>query len=186
MGLNVQAVVPDDSLEKCAFDHCEMIIISVGNASVGDLQQQTLMVSARRLLPEVPLVIISDREEAEEVLAAFNQGAVGFMPTSTEPAVAFQALSFIKSGGSYFPPSVLSNLRNFVGAAVPSSDLTPKQEEVFGQIRKGHSNKIIARQLGMSEATVKVHVRRIMHKFGVANRTQLAVAAVNDERGSSN
>lgn len=59
------------------------------------------------------------------------------------------------------------------------SDLTAKQEEVFGRLRKGFSNKAIARQLDMSEATVKVHVRRIMRRFGVANRTQLAVAAMN-------
>src|SRR5262249_18205 len=99
------------------------------------------------------------------------------------PAVAFQALSFIKAGGSYFPPSILSTCaRKLVNANGSSSDLTPKQEAVFSQIRKGHSNKVIARQLGMSEATVKVHVRRIMHKFGVANRTQLAVFAMHDER----
>jgi Bacterial regulatory proteins, luxR family len=50
---------------------------------------------------------------------------------------------------------------------------------VFNRLREGHSNKTIARQLEMSEATVKVHVRRIMQKFGVANRTQLAISAIN-------
>ena len=59
------------------------------------------------------------------------------------------------------------------------SDLTIKQEEVFDLLRQGFPNKVIAHRLGMSEATVKVHARRIMHKFGVSNRTQLAVAAMN-------
>ncbi|MGB7827950.1 MAG: LuxR C-terminal-related transcriptional regulator, partial [Pseudolabrys sp.] len=47
--------------------------------------------------------------------------------------------------------------------------------------RQGYPNKRIARQLGLSESTVKVHVRRIMHKFGVANRTQLAFVAMNQD-----
>lgn len=105
----------------------------------------------------------------------------GFMPTSIEPAVAFQALSFIRSGGSFLPPSALStSLREAtMNGVAPVSDLTARQEEVFGRLCKGLSNKAIARQLDMSEATVKVHARHIMRKFGVANRTQLAVAAMN-------
>jgi DNA-binding NarL/FixJ family response regulator len=55
---------------------------------------------------------------------------------------------------------------------------TPKQEEVFEFLRQGYSNKLIARELGMSEATVKVHVRQIMRKFGAANRTQAVVSAL--------
>jgi DNA-binding CsgD family transcriptional regulator len=131
-------------------------------------------------MPQALLVIISDREDPQEIRAAFQEGAIGFMPTSIEPAVAFQALSFIRSGGSFFPPSALStSLREATINGVAVSELTTKQEEVICCLRKGLSNKAIARQLDISEATVKVHVRRIIRKFGVANRTQLAVAAMN-------
>jgi DNA-binding NarL/FixJ family response regulator len=175
LGLTVKAVVPDAPLDTyCVSADCGMIIISVGSASIGDAQHRALTESVRRLRPQAPLVIISDREDPPEVCAAFQEGAVGFMPTSIEPAVAFQALSFIRGGGSFFPPSVLSTI-----CLARDSDLTVKQEEVFGLLRQGDSNKAIARRLGMSEANVKVHVRRIMHKFRVTNRTQLAVAAMN-------
>jgi DNA-binding NarL/FixJ family response regulator len=183
-GLTVNAVVPDTLLDACCTTaNCGMIVISVGSASIQDGQQQALIETVRRLSSHAPLVIISDLEDPPEICAAFEQGAVGFMPTSTEPAVAFQALSLIRCGGSYFPPSVLSTCVRVRKIAVNGvdhrSDLTAKQEEVFDLLRQGHSNKTIARQLSMSEATVKVHVRRIIHKFGVANRTQLAVAAMN-------
>jgi DNA-binding NarL/FixJ family response regulator len=151
-----------------------------------------LIENIRTLIPEAALVVISDREEPEEVCAAFREGASGFMPTSTEPSVAFQALTFIKGGGSFFPPSALLHRRlatfapavQSVGTQVVSgfgcvSQLTTKQKEVFTLLRQGQSNKAIARRLGMSDATVKVHVRCIMRKFGVANRTQLAIAAMN-------
>jgi DNA-binding NarL/FixJ family response regulator len=153
----------------------------MGGASIQDAHHQRLIESVRRLMPHAPLVIVSDREDWQEICAAFDEGAVGFIPTSIEPALAFQALSFIRSGGSFFPPSVLSTcVREVaVNGVEQASDLTAKQEEVFSLLRQGHANKAIARRLSMSEATVKVHVRRIIHKFGVANRTQLAVAAIS-------
>jgi DNA-binding NarL/FixJ family response regulator len=185
MGLTVNAVGPDAPLDTCnAPDNCEMTIISVGSASVEDAKHRALIESVRMLMPQALLVIISDREEPQEIRAAFEDGAVGFMPTSLEPALAFQALSFIRSGGSFFPPSVLSGCvsKGTVNGVV-DSDLTTKQENVFSLLRQGYPNKKIARQLGLSEATVKVHVRHIMHKFGAANRTELAVAALNAKSG---
>ena len=182
MGLTAKPVVPGFPLDACCtLANCEMTIVCVGNESIRGAQYQELITNVRRLMPQAPLVIISDREDPQEIRAAFEEGAVGFMPTSIEPAVAFQALSFIRSGGSFFPPSALStSLREITSnGAARVSDLTAKQEEVVGRLYKGLSNKAIARQLDMSEATVKVHVRQIMRKFGVANRTQLAVAAMN-------
>jgi DNA-binding NarL/FixJ family response regulator len=186
MGLTVNAVGPDAPLDTCnAPDNCEMTIISVGSASIEDAKHRALIESVRMLMPQALLVIISDREEPHEIRAAFEDGAVGFMPTSLEPALAFQALSFIRSGGSFFPPSVLSGCvsKETVNGVVDASDLTTKQENVFSLLRQGYPNKKIARQLGLSEATVKVHVRHIMHKFGAANRTELAVAALNAKSG---
>jgi DNA-binding NarL/FixJ family response regulator len=189
MGLTVKTVVPDAPFDTCCTpDNCEMTIISVGSASIEDAQHQASIESVRMLMPQALLVIISDREDPQEICAAFEDGAVGFMPTSLEPALAFKALSFIRSGGSFFPPSVLSSCfhKVTVNGVVNASDLTTKQENVFNLLRQGYPNKRIARQLGLSEGTVKVHVRRIMHKFGVANRTELAVAAMNAKSGGEN
>ncbi len=181
-GLTLSALVQTAPLDTgCASVPCEMAIINLGSASIREAPHRELVASVRRFMPEARLVIISDREEPQEVSAAFEQGAIGFMPTSTDPAVVFHALSFIRKGGSFFPPSALSTYLRRTGNGVGrAADLTPKQMEVFNRLREGHSNKTIARQLEMSEGTVKVHVRRIMQKFGAANRTQLAISALND------
>ena len=181
MGFTLKSVAPDDPLDtSCVPANCKMVIISLGGVSLEDVQYQALIKRVRRLMPQAPLVILSDREHPQEVCAAFRHGAVGYMPTSTEPAVAIQALSFIKSGGSFFPPSVLSSrLPQETEEPVEEADLTARQEGVFDLLRLGHSNKVIARELGISESTVKVHARKIMRKYGVANRTQLAVAALH-------
>ena len=179
MGLSLKGVDPD-VLFNTVPANCEMIIISSGSASIEDAHYQALIKSVRKLIPQAPLVILSDGEQPQEICAAFRQGAVGYLSTNIEPAVAFQALSFIKSGGSFFPPSVLSaNFPQETERPVHEGGLTARQEGVFGLLRQGYSNKLIARQLGMSESTVKVHARKIMRKYSVTNRTQLAVAAMN-------
>ena len=199
-GLSVIAVPPDTPLKKGGISvHCELIILSLGSISVEDPQQRAFIGDIRALIPEAALVVISDREDPEEICAAFQEGAVGFMPTSIDPSVALRALTFIKGGGSYFPPSALlqcpvASARGMqsdaprmqsVGRQVATgsscaSQLTTRQKEVFDLLRQGVSNKAIARHLGMSDATVKVHVRCIMRKFGVANRTQLVIAAMTE------
>ena len=182
MGLTLKAVVPDALLDTCCVPaKCELIILSLGSASVEEAQHQALIESVHRLMPQAPLVIISDREDPQEVCAAFQEGAVGFIPTSIEPALAFQALSFIRSGGSFFPPSALSSCvrEGTVNGLGGDLNLTIKREQVLGFLRQGYSNKVIAHQLSLSESTVKAHTRHIMHKFRVTNRTQLALAAMN-------
>jgi DNA-binding NarL/FixJ family response regulator len=181
MGLTLKGAVPDAPLNtSCAPANCKMIIISVGSASIEDVQYQALIKNVRRLMPQAPVVILSDQELPQEICAAFRQGAVGYMSTNIQPAVAFQALSLIKMGGSFFPSSVLSTyFPQETERPAHEANFTARQEGVLGLLRQGYSNKVIARQLGMSESTVKVHARKIMRKFGVANRTQLAVAAMN-------
>ena len=178
-GLTVKAASPDAPLDKCG-----MIIISVGTASIQDAEPQLLIKNFKTLIPEARLVIISDQEDAEEASAAFHNGAAGFLPTSIEPELALRALSFIRDGGSFFPPSVLSNSvpEGAIKSLVCISELTSRQEQVFRFLRQGYSNKAIGRQLGMSEATVKVHTSRLMRKFGVKNRTQLAVPQIAAKR----
>jgi DNA-binding NarL/FixJ family response regulator len=178
MGFTVNAVLPDALPEST---NCEMIIASLGSTSIEDPQSHILIDNVRKLMPRASLVIISDREDLEEVCAAFQEGASGFMPTTLEPALAFLALSFIKNGGTFFPPSVLSTYLDEVTVHQPVCDsaLTNKQEEVFALLRQGYPNKVLANRLSLSEATVKLHARRIMQKFRVTNRTQLAIAAIN-------
>jgi DNA-binding NarL/FixJ family response regulator len=176
-GLTVKAASPDAPLDTgCVPAKCEMIIISIGTASIQNAEHQLLIKSLKTLIPEARLVIISDQEDAKEISAAFHKGAVGFLPTSIEPELALRALSFIRGGGSFFPPFALpgEGSRRPVGGA----DLTTRQKQVLDFLRQGYSNKAIARMLNISDQTVKVHARRIMRKFGVANRTQLAIVAI--------
>jgi len=130
----------------------------------------------------VPVAMVSDHEDRGEVMAAFRAGVRGFVPSTLEPELALQALTFVLGGGTFFPPQVLDRPSRDVsqgarqGGAVHT--LTPRQLDVLALLREGKSNKLIARELAMCESTVKVHVRQIMRKLGAANRTQAALNGI--------
>jgi len=95
---------------------------------------------------------------------------------------AVAAIRLVKDGGTIAPVEPL--LANRTRRADPEADetssaLTPRQMTVLAHLRQGKANKIIAYELGMSESTVKVHVRNIMRKVKATNRTEVAYR-IND------
>ena len=179
--------------------NCEMLIYNVGGASIADRDNSQRLKALRAIAPDVPLVIFSESESREETISALNVGAQGVLYAGMNSELAVQAFSFILNGGSYFPsalrprrpypqrhpaidcyptPSCVnggSSAEDLKDADLTDHNLTARQGAVLELLSRGNSNKIIARQLAMSEGTVKFHVRQIMRKFGVTNRTQVAV-----------
>ncbi|MFC3126686.1 LuxR C-terminal-related transcriptional regulator [Pseudoroseomonas globiformis] len=135
-----------------------------------------------------PMAVIADHCGAEEVAACFAAGARGFITTTMSPQETVRALEFIIGGGVFFPPEVLLDCATPAARdcepimaqidPVDESTFTLRQREVLEQLRRGYSNKLIGRELQMCESTVKVHVRQIMRKLGVSNRTQAALQAL--------
>jgi two-component system, NarL family, nitrate/nitrite response regulator NarL len=174
-----------------------LVLLNVGGASMDTPEVLGALLEARRLFQLAPLVVLSDRNEAADVVAAFRAGALGFITGDTDPSLMYHALRFIISGGVFFPPETLlggcerkddSDWRVFQGleagweGQAGASALTARQKEVLQLLRQGWSNKRIALKLQMCDSTVKVHVRQIMRKLGAANRTQAALCAVELDR----
>jgi len=181
----------DTTIELPAGTRCGLAILSIGGQSIATGNAREWFERIGEVLPEVPRVVVSDRDAAEDAVAAFTAGARGYVPTSIDPSLAILAFEFILAGGSFFPPTALLGSSANAGTeqqepgqlgsrqdTAPSTDtrLTPRQEEVHHLLGEGKSNKVIARELGTSESTVKVHVRQIMRKLGVSNRTQAALS----------
>lgn len=140
---------------------------------------------------EVPLVVVSGANDSKIIAGCIRAGARGFVPKGCDGGVLDQALPIVLGGGIYAPappPSQAGNGRPIMidlatapaaqNAGEPVNDLTDRQREVLALLLEGHSNKEIARALGVLEGTIKVHLRTVMQRMGVRNRTQLALAAM--------
>lgn len=133
--------------------------------------------------PDVPRVLMSEVEVPEEILEAFRRRVRGYIPTALPINQVAEAIRFVVAGGTFIPPSILSMHRrpdpiSKEPASIESRELahfSPRQSEVLRMLWNGSSNKIIAYQLRMSESTVKVHIRHIMKKLNVNNRTQVVL-----------
>jgi DNA-binding NarL/FixJ family response regulator len=133
----------------------------------------------RQAFPAIPIVVLSDANVASQptsIRDAIRSGAQGFIPTAnTAMPAAIAAIRLVRDGGTIAPVEALLATRPRrpdPEADETSSTLTPRQMTVLAHLRQGKANKIIAYELGMSESTVKVHVRNIMRRMGATNRTQ--------------
>ena len=197
-------VMPDDLDEWIqANDQCSVIVYNVGEGSLADHRHLNRIKMLRTRMTDVPLVIFSYNNSRKEVLSAMKAGVQGFVYAGTEIDLARQAVSLICEGGSNFFAAAEKrrsisarcstimddNHSKSVGSRITASDVenlptvqsakdgfTQRQKAVLECLSRGESNKAIARRLGIREGTIKVHVRQIMRKLGVDNRTQVAIA----------
>ena len=135
-----------------------------------------------RVLDDVPLVVISGTLDTGLISACIRAGARGFLPKGSDAAMLDHALPIVLGGGIYAP------LPHGAVASPPATPPTPapaptlqgltqRQREILALLLEGQSNKEIARELGILEGTIKVHLRSVMQRLGVRNRTQLALMA---------
>jgi DNA-binding NarL/FixJ family response regulator len=156
-------------------------------------------------LPNVPVVVVAEGDELTFVREVIGSGVRGYIPTSFDFAMFKEAIQFVAAGGTFVPASVLLRGENGQMSDVDEADdvvkhgskeaihqdsneiqerrvaasFTPRELTVISRLRDGKSNKLIARELTITEGTVKLYVRRIMKKLEVENRTQAALVATN-------
>ena len=138
----------------------------------------------RARCPMLPIIVVSAEESPSLVRELINSGVAGFIPKSDTAAVILQAVRLVLSGGTYAPLRLLGGRDRTASGAVsaqrqeaPNHGLTQRQLEVLALLARGMPNKLIARELGLSEGTVKVHLLAIFRALDVSNRTEAVVAA---------
>ena len=148
---------------------------------------------ARSEHPTLPIVVLSGNEDAELMRRLLDLGVLGFIPKAYSPEVMLSAVRLVLSGGIYIPPMMLNQIS---GASIPYASngaappvvapenidglrriLTERQVDVLRLLSQGKPNKLIARDLGISEGTVKIHLAAIYRALNVRNRTEAVVAS---------
>lgn len=141
----------------------------------------------------MPIAMLTTSSNEQDLVEALRSGAQGYLIKDMEPDDLVLALRDIVAGKTVVAPDLAPVLAKVVqGESVtardpsPFSELTPRESEILVLLAEGQSNKAIARNLGISDGTVKLHVKAILRKLGVHSRVEAAVIAVEQGLRAAN
>lgn len=147
-----------------------------------------------------PVVMLTMSREDADLSAALRAGAQGYLLKDIEPEELVPALEAALQGSNVVARELVGTLARLVRGdappqatapqatpappqAAPFAELTPRELEILECIADGFSNKMIARELDITDGTVKLHVKAILRKLGMRSRVEAAVAAVEQGLG---
>lgn len=133
----------------------------------------------RERFATLKIVVVSAESDPALVRKVLGVGISGYLPKTESPEVHLHALRLVLSGAVFLPDLALRDFRD--GEAPVSrpdaSGLTPRQLDVLQLLMRGQANKVIARELGLAEGTVKLHIAAILRTLQARNRTEAVVMA---------
>ncbi|MBR1235371.1 response regulator transcription factor [Bradyrhizobium sp. AUGA SZCCT0182] len=177
------------------------LIVHTGDDFGVALEQIELL---RERYPGGRFAIVADHYRLDELVSAFRAGANGFFVDVMRCDVFIKSVELVMMGETFFPPAFLSLFLDSKGSHLPEAapsvesgeailvttedtiapQLSPREKSILRGLIEGESNKSIARKIDIAEATVKVHVKAILRKIRVQNRTQAAIWGMNNRASS--
>ena len=172
-----------DGLTCAAATQPDVILLDLRMPEVSGLEVlQQLRAADQRM----PVAVLTTSRDEQDVISALQYGAQGYLLKDMEPDDLITALNRVTHGETVVAPELTGVLARAVqGSGGPFTqaesaivDLTPREREILCLVAEGQSNKVIARNLGISDGTVKLHVKAILRKLRVHSRVAAAVLAV--------
>ena len=152
------------------------IDILIVDIDLAELNAAEIINKIKNLAPNTKIVAISSSEDTRNIKKILSCGVKGYIPKRSDSNILSGALKLILDGGTYIPPAMLDNGIDYNGSSHISNplkkNLTNRQSQVLDLIAQGKSNKQIAYDMGVSEATVKLHINALLRSLKVNNRTQ--------------
>jgi DNA-binding NarL/FixJ family response regulator len=161
----------------------DLVVLDLGMPGVSGTSLLESMVAHS---PEMKILVLSGQQDPRNVMRVLQLGAAGFVPKSMASDTLLAAVKFVLSGGVYIPADLLEEVNRVAMIGTPERpreagttrvELTERQEQVLHLLARGAPIKIICRELGLSEGTVKTHVTAIYRAFNASNRTEALLAA---------
>lgn len=129
--------------------------------------------------PDVRVVVLTSYDEDEEIFGVLSAGAAGYLMKDSSPDSVLQAIRSAVQGATVLDSAIAKRVIAAPHAAEPDDPgLSAREHEVLDLMARGMTNHQIAHALWVSEATVKTHVSRILHKLGAPDRAQAVLEAV--------
>src|SRR5271157_2269447 len=155
------------------------VVLMTGNRGAAFYSAMSALKAMR---PGVRIIVTGPSGNDEDILRAIAAGAKGYIPEDASPAEIKQAIRLVHGGSVWAPRRVLANFIERVTASATRQTkprdgqmLSRRQRQVLGLLAVGSSNREIAKDLGLTERTVKAHVAELLRKIGAPNRIALSV-----------
>ena len=187
-----------EELEQALATHGDSLDLALLDIAMPGTQGYEHVARLRSEAPGLPVIVLSGSEDAELMRALMDLGVLGFIPKAYSPDVMLSAIRLVLAGGLYIPPQLLASAQaqGWQPGAAQSAGrepgahageahsldglrqlLTERQVDVMRLLSQGKPNKLIARDLGISEGTVKIHLAAIFRALNVRNRVEAVVAS---------
>ena len=160
----------------------DIILLDLRMPDMGGLE---VLQKLREMETSIPVVMLTTSNDEADLIKSLRSGAQGYLLKDMEPDELVSALRDIENGKNVVAQDLTDALARMVQGEAnvvdddgPFSDLTPREMEILCLLAEGQSNKLIARNLGISDGTVKLHVKAILRKLGIHSRVEAAVIAV--------
>jgi DNA-binding NarL/FixJ family response regulator len=173
-----EAADGDEALEAAARLLPDVILMDLVMPRLDGIAAMRLL---RQRVPAARVLVLTSFLDDDKLLPALRSGAAGYLLKNAQPHELVRAVRAAHAGEALLDPVVAARLVDTLAAAggeEPLDRLTPREREVLVLIGHGFPNKRIARELEVSEKTVKTHVGHVLAKLGVTDRTQAAIVAV--------
>ncbi len=174
----------DETLGLLQKHRPDLLILDLRMAPVDGI---TLLKSLREQGEQTPVIVLTMSEAAEDLAAALRLGVRGYLLKDMEPVDVIEGIRRAARGELVVAPSISGKLAAILqsgeepgSAASLVKQLTGRERQILGHVAAGMSNKAIAKALGISHDTVKLHVRHILAKLGLTSRVEAAVFAVQN------
>jgi two-component system nitrate/nitrite response regulator NarL len=194
---NADDLLSDDALQKVLASQALFLIVHSGDDFGSTVEQ---IDSFKRHHADARVAVVADHYRLSDLVAAFRAGATGYFIDVMNCDAFIKSIELVMMGGAVFPPAFLTSALDAEkrevevdDAPAPSDDdcaiamaddrlaqqLSPREVSIVHCLIEGDSNKCIARKIKIAEATVKVHIKAILRKIRVQNRTQAAIWGLN-------
>jgi len=166
-----------NALQLAALSNYELVLLDWHLAECGG---ETSMRRLRDAGCAARIVVLSGETSAALIQRAVDLGAAGFVPKSYTSEMMLAALGKVIAGQIFLPAEVLRLAAGTAAGTAGFDGLTSRQFDVYRAAARGLPNKLIARELGIAESTVKAHLTAVFAALGVRNRTEAAYQASRD------
>ena len=174
----------DSGLRRVADTEPDVVLLDMRRPKASGLDVLRRLRAAKHTMP---VVMLTTSDDERDLIESLQVGAQGYLLKDMEPDELVSTLEEILAGKTVVAKELMGALAKAVTGETgdpeskPSfSDLTPRESEILCHLVEGQSNKTIARELGISDGTVKLHVKAILRKLRVHSRVEAAVIAVEE------